>query len=106
MLDSGVVPGCEKSLAMQPYSTAASLVRIFFSNSRLEFGKALRVGEGQNKGEGGDRADSEDTPQGSEVGIFFLRHGTNLHFVILDLLRELRNRLDYRQERVLHLPGP
>src|SRR3982750_1081621 len=39
MLDSGVVPGCEKSLAMQPYSTAASLVRLFSSNSRLELGK-------------------------------------------------------------------
>src|SRR3954453_24156938 len=36
MLDSGVVPGCKKSLAMQPYSTAASLVRLFSSNSRLE----------------------------------------------------------------------
>src|SRR3954470_18697556 len=37
MLDIGVVPpGRRKSLAMQPYSTAASLVRLFSSNSRLE----------------------------------------------------------------------
>src|SRR3982750_2498419 len=50
MLDSGVVPGCEKSLAMPPYSTAASLVRLFSSNSRLELGQQPDHGEHHKSG--------------------------------------------------------
>src|SRR5438128_2600594 len=88
---------------MQPYSTPALRERLFGSKSILEFGKALRVGQGQDKSERGDRADAEDTPQGSEVGILFLRYGANLYFVILDLLGELPNLLDDRPERDLHL---
>src|SRR4051794_37194176 len=66
-------------------------------------GKALPVGQGQDKSGGGDGAAAEDTPQGSNVGILLLRHSANLCFETLDLFGELCNLLDYWQQRDLHL---
>src|SRR4051812_37151764 len=55
---------------MQPYSTAASLVRLFSSNSRLELGKE-KIAAGEAVGQparGGRSQDIEDAHQGEQVG--------------------------------------